>query len=80
MSNATLITRRETTTTIGQKLDQLQSSLETHVASTHGEVHLGLQVTQPVALYKDSVGQTWGDRVGVIEIDGVKYYFPAKIA
>jgi len=78
MSNVTLTTKREVIT-VGQKLDQIQSALETHVESSHGSAHLGLQVTQPATLYKDSAGQTWGDRVGVIEIGGVKYYFPAKI-
>jgi hypothetical protein len=68
-----------------QKVEQVLSTIESHVERDHSRVHMGFSIIQPATteLYRDSAGQTWpGDtasgRIGVIEVGGVKYYFPAK--
>lgn len=68
-----------------QRVEQVLSTIETHVERDHSRVHMGFSIIQPATteLYKDSAGQTWPGntgtgRIGVIEVGGVKYYFPAE--
>lgn len=78
MSDVALVTQAEIVV-LDEKVNQVLHSLETHVQQTHGQTHIGLAVSTPSPLYKDSAGQTWGNRVCAVMIDGVVYYVPATI-